>query len=57
MIFMSKFDLNKELDELSCPDMFKNGLNQYISSNNIKVTNKKEFDKIVKEYANLKIGG
>ena len=57
MIFMSKFDLNKELDDLSCPNMFKNGLNQYISSNNIKITNKKEFDKIVKEYANLKIGG
>lgn len=54
---MSKFDLNKELDDLSCPDMFKNGLKLYISSKKISVTNKKEFDKIVKEYGNLKIGG
>lgn len=57
MIFMSKFDLNKALDELPCPNMFKKGLNDYISSNNINVNSKKEFDKIVKEYGNLKIGG
>ena len=57
MIFMSKFDLNEQLDELLCPDMFKAGLIEYISSNNFKITTKKEFDKIVKEYANLKIGG
>jgi len=57
MIFMSKFDLNEQLDELLCPDMFKAGLTEYISSNNFKITTKKEFDKIVKEYANLKIGG
>lgn len=54
---MSKFDLNKELDDLSCPNMFKAGLKYYISSNNLNVTSKKEFDKIVKEYGNLKIGG
>ena len=41
---MSKFDLNKELDDLLCPNMFKSGLRAYISSNNINVTNKKEFD-------------
>ena len=54
---MSKFDLKQELDDLLCPNMFKVGLREYISSNNINVTNKKEFDKIVKDYANLKIGG
>ena len=54
---MPKFDLKQELDDLTCPDMFKNGLKQYISSNNISVNTKKEFNKIVKEYANLKIGG
>ena len=54
---MSKFDLKKALDDLKCPNMFKKGLEYYISSNNINVNSKKEFDKIVKDYANLKIGG
>ncbi len=54
---MSKFDLEKELDELLCPNMFKSGLRHYILSNNIAINNKKEFEKIIKEYANLKIGG
>lgn len=54
---MSKFDLDKELKELPCPDMFKAGLKDYISIYNINVNTKKEFDKIVKEYGNLKIGG
>ena len=54
---MVKFDLNKAFDELPCPNMFKYGLNEYISSNNITITNKREFDKVVKEYGNLKIGG
>lgn len=57
MIFMSKFDLNQELEDLSCPDMFKSGLKYYISINKIEINTKKEFDKTVKEYANLKIGG
>ena len=52
---MSKFDLNKELDDLLCPNMFKSGLIHYISSNNITINNKKEFEKIIKEYGNLKI--
>ena len=54
---MVKFDLDRELDDLLCPDMFKSGLQHYISSNNITINNKKEFEKIVKEYENLKIGG
>ena len=54
---MSKFDFNKALDELQCPEMFKAGFNCYISSNNIKVNNQKEFDKLVKEFGNMKIGG
>ena len=55
--FMVKFNLNKELDDLLYPDMFKAGLRHYISSNNITITNKKEFDKTIKEYENMKIGG
>lgn len=54
---MPKFDLKKALDDLPCPNMFKNGLKQYISSNNINVKSKKDFDKIVEEYGNIKIGG
>ena len=54
---MSRFDLEKEIDELVCPAMLKAGLKYFISSRKQDVTNKKEFDKIVKDYANLKIGG
>ena len=57
MIIMTKFDLNKELNDLSYPNMFKAGLKYYISANNIKIKNKKEFDKIVEEYGNMNIGG
>ena len=54
---MILFNLEQELDDLLCPNMFKSGLKHYISSNNINITSKKEFEKIIKEYANLKIGG
>lgn len=54
---MSKnFDLNKELEEYTCPEMFKAGLKYYIQSNNLEPKNKKEFDKIVKDYGKLKLG-
>lgn len=56
-LFMTKFDLNQELIDLACPDMFKAGLKEYISINNIKITNKREFEKTVKVFANIKIGG
>lgn len=57
MIIMSRFDLEKEIDELVCPAMLKAGLKYFISSRKQDVTNKKEFDKVVNEFKNLKIGG
>ena len=54
---MSRFDLEKEIDELVCPAMLKAGLKYFISSKKQDVTNKKEFDKVVNEFKNLKIGG
>ena len=53
---MTNFNLNKQLDEYICPAMFKAGLIYYISSNNIKISSKKEFEKVVEEYKDLKIG-
>ena len=53
---MSNFDLEKELTELECPEMFKAGLKYYIQTNNLEPKSKKEFEKIVKEYGELKLG-
>jgi len=53
---MSKFNLTKELDDFECPAMFKAGLKYYIQTNNLEPKSKKEFEKIVKEYGELKLG-
>ena len=53
---MSKFDLNKELEELAYPDMFKAGLKYYIQKRAIKINSKKDLENIVNEYSGLKIG-
>ena len=54
---MSKnFNLEKELEEYICPAMFKAGLKYYIQSNNLEPKSKKEFEKIVKDYGELKLG-
>lgn len=54
---VSDFDLEKELTDLQCPDMFKAGLKYYIEINNLECKSKKDFEKIVKEYSELSIGG
>lgn len=54
---MSNFDLEKELTELECPEMFKAGLKYYIQTKNSKIKSKKEFEKIIKEYSELSVGG
>ena len=53
---MSKFNLNKELEELQYPNMFKAGLKHYIQKRNIKINSKKDLENAVKEYGDLKIG-
>ena len=54
---VSDFDLEKELTDLQRPDMFKAGLKYHIDINNLECKSKKDFDKIVKEYGELSIGG
>ena len=53
---MTKFDFEKEIDELECPEMYKTGLKFYIESNKIKIDSKKDFDKLLKDFSKLKIG-
>lgn len=56
MIKMANFDYEKELNDYKCPQMFKAGLKYYFKSNDLKPKSKKEFDKIVNDYKNLKMG-
>lgn len=48
------FDIAEALKELACPEMWKAGLGYYIE-NNCTIKSKKDFDKAVKDYANLKL--
>lgn len=49
------FDLNEELKKLNYPNMFKNGLKQYIINKNKNIKNKKELEKIIEEYGKVKM--
>ena len=51
------FDWTVPFQALERPRMFKAGLKEYISSKNIEIKSEKEFNKIVEDYTNLKIGG
>ena len=50
------FDYMKEIDELECPRMFKAGLKFYIENNKLKINSKKDFEKLLDKFKNLKIG-
>ena len=52
---MTKFDLEKEIDDYPVPNMFKAGLRYHINVNQLKIKSKKELDKIVKEFGELKL--
>ena len=54
---MGEFDLKTELEHYPCPDMLKEGFMFYIQKKNIKINSKKDFEKNLKEYENLNIGG
>lgn len=53
---MTKFNLDTELENLECPEMFKKGLIFYIETKKLKISNSKDFEKLVDEYKDLKIG-
>lgn len=54
---MAGFDLKTELDEYPMPEMLKAGFEFYINQKKIKINSKKDFEKVLKEYKTLKIGG
>lgn len=51
------FDYNTYLNNLETSNMLKKGLKEYITNNNIEIKTEKEFEKILKNYLNLNIGG
>ena len=53
---MSKFDLQKEIENYECPAFLKAGMVHYFTASKIKITSKKDFDKAVKDYFKLNIG-
>ena len=52
-----EFVLEKAIENAEIPEMLKPGLNLYINNNNLKINSKTEFNKIINEFQNLKIGG
>lgn len=52
---MAEFDLEKAIKEYPKSNMFKAGLIFHIEENKIKIKTKKELDKIVKEYGEMKL--
>lgn len=50
------YDWGIPFKALECPNMFKQGLKHYILDNGLEIKSDKEFEKIVKDYNNLKIG-
>lgn len=51
----NEFNVDESINELEIPLMLKEGLKHYIEFKNIKIKNKKELNKILKEYKELKI--
>lgn len=53
----SDFDLEDELQNLEKPRMFIAGFKEFIKSTNTEIKSKKDFDKLIKDYSEMKIGG
>ena len=49
------FDLDAELEKLEKPNFYIAGLKEFIKDNDVK--NQKDFDKLVKDYSEMNIGG
>lgn len=50
------FNVEKALEDYEAPAMFKAGLEYYITTTNPKINSQKDFDKVVKDYGELKLG-
>ena len=50
------FSIEKALEDYEAPAMFKAGLEYYITTTNPKINSQKDFDKVVKDFSELKLG-
>lgn len=50
------FDYEKELENYKCPSTLKAGLKYYFKVNKLKPTNRKDFEKMINDFKNLKMG-
>lgn len=52
-----EFDLEQELNDYPCPEMFKSGLRYHINIKNLKITSKKELEKVIEDFKKIGVGG
>lgn len=50
------FDYITEIENLEVPDMLKVGFRFYIERNDLKIQDKKEFDKLLDKFKKIKMG-
>lgn len=50
------FDYITEIENLEVPDMLKVGFQLYIERNDLKIQDKKEFDKVLNKFKKIKMG-
>ena len=50
------FDYITEIENLEVPDMSKVGFKFYIERNDLKIQDKKEFDKVLDKFKKIKMG-
>lgn len=50
------FDYITEIENLEVPDMLKVGFKFYIERNDLKIQDKKEFDKLLDKFKKIKMG-
>lgn len=50
------FDYITEIENLEVPEMLKVGFKFYIERNDLKIQDKKEFDKVLNKFKKIKMG-
>lgn len=50
------FDYISEIENLEVPDMLKVGFQSYIERNDLKIQDKKEFEKLLDKFKKIKMG-
>lgn len=49
------FDINEALDGIMKPSFFVDGFKAYLDDNNLKPKDKKEFEKLLKEFGEMRL--